>query len=67
RLPGVGACLDAVAQAVADLHEDGGPALDVAEWAGAGGRSAAALLERLKPGTVDYVLLDEREARTAAA
>ncbi len=67
RLPGVGACLDAVARAVADLHEDGGPALDVAEWAGAGGRSAAALLERLKPGTVDYVLLDEREARTAAA
>ncbi|MEV6961719.1 amino acid adenylation domain-containing protein [Streptomyces sp. NPDC051207] len=67
RLPGVGACLDAVAQDMEALYNDGARTLDVAEWAGAGGRNAAALLERLKPGTVDYVLLDEREARTAAA
>ncbi|MFH8798216.1 amino acid adenylation domain-containing protein [Streptomyces sp. NPDC017936] len=67
RLPGAGACLDAVAQDVEALYHEGARALDVAEWAGAGGRNAAALLERLKPGTVDYVLLDEREARIAAA
>ncbi|MDX3525575.1 amino acid adenylation domain-containing protein [Streptomyces sp. ID05-39B] len=66
-LPGVGACLDAVAQGVEALYDDGARTLHIAEWAGAGGRSAAALLERLKPGTVDYVLLDEREARIAAA
>ncbi|MEU8653490.1 amino acid adenylation domain-containing protein [Streptomyces sp. NPDC048737] len=67
RLSGVTACLDAVAQDVQAVYDDGARTLDVAEWAGGGGRSAAALLERLKPGTVDYVLLDEREARLAAA
>ncbi|MFE3761197.1 amino acid adenylation domain-containing protein [Streptomyces sp. NPDC059104] len=66
-LPGVVACLDAVAREVEALWTDGARPLDVAEWAGAGGRSAAALLERIKPGTVEYVLLDPRESRTAAA
>ncbi|EST32927.1 non-ribosomal peptide synthetase [Streptomyces roseochromogenus] len=66
-LPGVLACLDAVAQDVEALRTDGARTVDIAEWAGAGGRTAAALLERIKPGTVDYVLLDPRESRTQAA
>lgn len=66
QLPGVAACLDEIAQQVEALQA-GARTLDIAEWAGAGGRGAAALLERLKPGTVDYVLLDPRESRIAAA
>ncbi|WP_223830893.1 non-ribosomal peptide synthetase [Streptomyces venezuelae] len=67
QLPGTAACLDAVAEQVESLHRDAARPLDVAEWAGAGGRSAAALLDRIKPGTVDYTLLDPRAARAAAA
>ncbi|GLX40357.1 dihydroaeruginoic acid synthetase [Streptomyces roseochromogenus] len=66
-LPGAVACLNAVAREVEALWSEGARVLDVAEWAGAGGRTAAALLERIKPGTVEYVLLDPRETRTAAA
>ncbi|MGW0555813.1 amino acid adenylation domain-containing protein [Streptomyces sp. NPDC002926] len=67
HLPGTAACLDAVAGEVESLHADAARTLDVAEWAGAGGRSAAALLDRIKPGTVDYTLLDARASRVAAA
>ncbi|SPE99888.1 non-ribosomal peptide synthetase [Streptomyces sp. MA5143a] len=67
QLPGAVACLDAVAQDVEVLCADGDQPLDIAEWAGAGGRGAAALLERIKPGTVDYTLLDPQASRIAAA
>ncbi|WP_306327423.1 non-ribosomal peptide synthetase [Streptomyces venezuelae] len=67
QLPGTEACLDAVAEQVAALHREAARPLDVAEWAGAGGRNAAALLDRIKPGTVDYTLLDPRAARVTAA
>ncbi|MEU8521770.1 amino acid adenylation domain-containing protein [Streptomyces sp. NPDC048577] len=67
RFDGVGSCLDAVAAALETVHADSGRPPELAEWAGGGGRSAAALLERLKPGTVGYTLLDARPARLAAA
>ncbi|MGW2086494.1 amino acid adenylation domain-containing protein [Streptomyces sp. NPDC001880] len=67
RAPGAAACLDAVAVKVEALRTEIARTVDIAEWAGGGGRSAAALLERIKTGTVDYVLLDPRESRTTAA
>ncbi|MEU1213307.1 amino acid adenylation domain-containing protein [Streptomyces sp. NPDC005791] len=67
QLPGVAACLDSIAQEVEALHADGARTLDVAEWSGGAGRGATALLERIKPSTVDYVLLDPRETRIEAA
>ncbi|MGC4950374.1 amino acid adenylation domain-containing protein [Streptomyces sp. DT224] len=67
QLTGVAACMDAVAQEVEALNTDRGRPLALAEWAGAAGRGAAALLERIKPGTVDYTLLDPCASRIAAA
>ncbi|MFE2234770.1 amino acid adenylation domain-containing protein [Streptomyces sp. NPDC059442] len=67
RWPGVAACLDAVAAEVEAAYPEGTRAPEVADWAAGGGRTAAALLDRLKPGAVGYTLLDARPARLAAA
>ncbi|MGW7469030.1 amino acid adenylation domain-containing protein [Streptomyces xantholiticus] len=67
RLPGVGACLETVGQELDTMYADGARMLDVAEWAGRSGRNAAALLERIKPGTLAYTLLDAQAPRLAAA
>ncbi|MFI9804301.1 amino acid adenylation domain-containing protein [Streptomyces sp. NPDC052301] len=67
RLPGVGPCLEAAAHAVEARTATGDATVDLAVWAAHGGRSAAALLERLKPGTVRCTLLDPRASRLAAA
>jgi dihydroaeruginoic acid synthetase len=66
-LPGARACLEQIARALQELAEGRSGPLAVAEWGAGSGRSAVRLLDALKPGTVDYLLLAESvPLRTAA-
>ncbi|MEU6960440.1 amino acid adenylation domain-containing protein [Streptomyces chrestomyceticus] len=66
-LPGARVCLERTAQALQELAEERPAPLAVAEWGTGSGRTAVRLLDALKPGTADYLLLAESDARRTAA
>ncbi|TDT42709.1 dihydroaeruginoic acid synthetase [Streptomyces sp. BK208] len=66
-LPGARACLGRIAQTLRERAEGSPEPLALAEWGAGSGRGAVRLLDDLKPGTVDCLLLTDTEPRRTAA